>query len=93
MTRLSLALNLRQRYSRTDRRTQQESRAREQIFRSCSEFDLWHIHISPLRIAALPSEATSDLKPPTYLRLQVCKKMESKIFICDRKKKIEVVII
>jgi hypothetical protein len=47
---------------------------------------LWHIHISPLRVAASPSEATSELKPSTYLRLQVCRKMESKSFVDDRKK-------
>jgi hypothetical protein len=44
------------------------------------------IFISPLRVAALPSELRSDLKASTYLRLQVCKKKESKSFVDDQNK-------
>jgi hypothetical protein len=51
------------------------------------------IFISPLRVAALPSELTSDLKASTYLRLQVCKKMESKSFVDDRKKTKQKIVI
>jgi hypothetical protein len=54
-------------------------------------FDLgaiWSLAISiPLRVAALPSKEISDRKSSTYLRLQVCKNVESKNFLFgDRKK-------
>jgi hypothetical protein len=60
MTRLSLALNLRRRYSRTDRRTQQQSRAREQIFRSWSELQLWHVHLPTTHCSVA---IRSDIRP------------------------------